>query len=271
MKIENDKLVGDSIEFQDSSKHSGNFSQDLPDTIIIHYTAGGSANSAINTLSNPNVKASAHIIIDWDGSITQLIPFNKIAWHAGRSSWNGRTGLNKFSIGIEIVNPGHLKKVGQQYQSWFGKFYLEEEVISATHRNESKERYWHIYKEEQITAVKEVCELLTEEYGIKEILGHEEIAPRRKTDPGPAFPLDKLRGTIFNDRKEINTNLTELTNGIVSVDELNIRENPTVTSKKVNSPLPQGVKVEILDKNGDWLFVSTIIKGWVHSNYINKV
>ncbi len=64
MKIENNKLVGNNIEFQDSSKHSGNFNQDLPDTIIIHYTAGGSANSAINTLSNPNVKASAHIIID---------------------------------------------------------------------------------------------------------------------------------------------------------------------------------------------------------------
>ena len=271
MKIRNHKLKGENTNFKGMPKHSGVFSNEMPDTIVIHYTASGSAESAINTLSNPNVKASAHIIVDWDGSITQLIPFNKIAWHAGRSSWNGRTGLNKFSIGIEIVNPGHLKKVGQQYQSWFGKFYPEEVVISAFHRNESKERYWHIYKEEQITTVKEVCELLIEKYDIKEILGHEEIAPKRKTDPGPAFPLDKLRDTIFSNRKESNPDTGEFPKGIVIANELNIRENPTATSNKVNSPLPQGTEVTILDKSSNWLYVSTKIKGWVHENFINEI
>ena len=271
MKIRNHKLEGENTNFKGISKHSGVFNNEMPDTIVIHYTASGSAESAINTLSNPNVKASAHIIVDWDGSITQLIPFNKIAWHAGRSAWNGRTGLNKFSIGIEIVNPGHLKKVGQQYQSWFGKFYPEEEVMAAIHRNESKERYWHVFKEEQIKAVKEVCELLIDKYGIKEILGHEEIAPRRKTDPGPAFPLDKFRDTIFNNRKESNSDTEEISKGIVTANELNIRENPTVASNKVNSPLPQGTEVTILEKNGNWLFISTKVKGWVNSNYIEKV
>ena len=271
MKIIDHKIVGENVNFQATTKHSGSFEHGLPDTVVIHYTAGGSAKSAINTLCNPRVKASAHIIIDWDGSITQLVPFNKIAWHAGRSSWNDRTGLNKYSIGIEIVNPGHLKKVGQQYQSWFGKMYSNEDVISAIHRNETKERYWHIFKEEQIAKVKEACEMLVETYGIKDILGHEEIAPGRKTDPGPAFPLDKMRDTIFNDRKENLTNQTELAKGIVMADELNIREKPTATSNKVNSPLPQGAKVEILDEKGDWLYVSTEVKGWVHASYIEKV
>ncbi len=164
-----------------------------------------------------------------------------------------------------------MKKVGQQYQSWFGKFYPEEEVMSAIHRNESKERYWHIFKEEQIAIVKEVCEMLVETYGIKEIIGHEEIAPRRKTDPGPAFPLDKLRDTIFSDRKESNPDTGELPKGIVTAYELNIRENSTATSNKVNSPLPQGTEVTILDKSGNWLFVSAKIKGWVHERFINKI
>ena len=85
------------------NKSSGEFEKGKLDTIVIHYTAGP-FQSSLNTLKNPKVKASAHVIVDRDGSVTQLIPFNEIAWHAGESSYGTRTGLNKYSIGIEIVN-----------------------------------------------------------------------------------------------------------------------------------------------------------------------
>jgi N-acetylmuramoyl-L-alanine amidase len=73
-----------------------------PDTIVIHYTAGSSAESAVNWLANPTSKVSAHIVIDRSGKIYQIIPFNKVAWHAGKSEYGGRNGFNSFSIGIEL-------------------------------------------------------------------------------------------------------------------------------------------------------------------------
>ena len=157
MKISRHKIDSDHAAFDEIDKTSATFKDGLPDTIVIHYTAGPSVSSAVNTFKDPSVEASAHVVIDLDGSITQLIPFNKIGWHAGRSSWLDRTDLNNYSIGIEIVNAGRLEKTGNVWQPWFGKKYSEDEVLSAVHRNEDHESWWHVYTEEQITAVYELC------------------------------------------------------------------------------------------------------------------
>ena len=186
MEIRDHKLV--KVPFVESPNHGDTFSSGQPDTIIIHYTAGSSGKSSIRTLCDPNSKASAHVVVDKDGTITQLVPFNTIAWHAGRSSYNGRTGFNKYSIGIEIDNAGPLTKTGTGYTSWFGRRYPESDVIEAVHRNGTKPGFWHRYEEEQISAVQTLCEALVDTYQITSILGHEEIAPARKQDPGPAFP-----------------------------------------------------------------------------------
>ena len=90
LKISNHKIDREHSKFDEIDKTSGSFGQGLPDTIIIHYTAGPSVSSAVNTFKDPSVKASAHVVIDHDGTITQLIPFNKIGWHAGESSWHDR-------------------------------------------------------------------------------------------------------------------------------------------------------------------------------------
>ena len=76
------------------------------DTIIIHYTAGANAESAIHTLCDRERKVSAHLVVGRDGAVTQLLPFNTIGWHAGRSHWRERTSFNQYSIGIEIDNAG---------------------------------------------------------------------------------------------------------------------------------------------------------------------
>lgn len=268
MKINKHLLEGGNIKLENTPNHSGKFEDGALDTIIIHYTAGPTANSAIRTLTNPRVKASAHLVIGRDGSITQLAPFNIIAWHAGPSSYRGRKGFNKYSIGIEIVNAGPLTKSGDSYRAWFGTAYPANEVIEAVHRNQTKPRFWHIYTPEQIEVTTNICRILIDEYNIKHILGHEEISPHQKIDPGPAFPLDKMRDQLLQGRRDANDGDILPERGRVMVSKLNIRSNPSLNGDKVAQPLEKGTVVRLLDKSGGWFKVATEIEGWVAAKYI---
>ncbi len=270
MEIKDHILKGENIRKSVWSKnHSGKYEDNLPDTVIIHYTAGP-YRPALNTLTNPRVRASAHVIIDRDGSITQLIPFDTIAWHAGRSSYGGRVGFNKYSLGIEIVNSGPLTKSGNVFRSWFGSAYNPSDVIEAIHRNQTRPKFWHIYTEEQIQAVTDLCRIFIEEYKVKHILGHEEIASKRKSDPGPAFPLDRLRTRLLgtNRAEEGAEELPE--EGRVAANTLNIRETPKTSGAKVAKPLKRGAKVKIIDEVDGWYKVTTEVEGWVFGKYIEQ-
>lgn len=268
MEIKDFMLKGEGVKKPVlSPNHSGKFEKGLPDTVILHFTSGN-FRAALNTFTNPREKASAHIIIDRDGSITQLVPFDTIAWHAGRSSYGGRVGYNKYSIGIEMVNSGPLRKSGNVYRSWFGTAYNPSDVIQAIHRNEKMPKYWHTYTEEQIQAVTELCTLLVHDMGVKHILGHEEIAPSRKSDPGPAFPLDKLRSKLLSsDRSEDGEEALPET-GRILANSLNIRELPKASGAKVAQPLKKGAKVKIIDQDGKWFKVATEVVGWVYGDYV---
>ena len=271
MKITNHRFPEEEVPFKRTPNQGGAFDSGLPDTIIIHYTAGSSAESSIKTLCDKRTKASAHLVVGRDGSVTQLLPFNKIAWHAGKSAYGGRTGYNKYSIGIEIDNAGKLTKSGGQYIAWFGRVYPEEEVVEAVHRNESEPHYWHRYTEEQIERVNDICADLIEAYGISSILGHEEISPKRKVDPGPGFPLDKLRDRVlYRERSDdgmeesvISENL-----GIVTASKLNIRSSPMLSASTVAAPLTQGTMVDIKKESSGWYEVQVHTSGWVKKEYI---
>lgn len=192
----NHRLKG--VNYTESPNQGGPFAPGLPDTIVIHYTAGANAESAIHTLCDDQRenKVSAHLVVARDGAVTQLLPFDIIGWHAGVSRWETRSGFNKYAIGIEIDNAGELYQRDGSYESWFGQLYLPEEVISGVHRNQSEISYWHRYTSEQLAVVEAACAALIQRYGIQHILGHEEIAPDRKVDPGPAFPLDEMRARL---------------------------------------------------------------------------
>jgi N-acetylmuramoyl-L-alanine amidase len=264
-----DNLLKDGEVAFSASPNIGSEFKSPPDTIILHYTAGGSPESAIATFKNPLSKASAHIIIGRNGSITQMVPFNTVAWHAGASQYSGRTGFNNFSIGIEIDNAGLLEKRGEKYVSWFGKAYPENEVVYAVHRNEFSSRYWHTYTEVQFELIEKICYLLIEKYPVKLILGHEEVSPGRKVDPGPAFPLDKIRMRLLGSKRDDDgaENIVgqELT---VMVDALNIRSLPDINSEKIAKPLSKNQKVKIIEKKDGWAKVSTGITGWVAERYL---
>ncbi|MBU2461401.1 N-acetylmuramoyl-L-alanine amidase [bacterium] len=273
MKIDNHRLVEGRINFTESPNKGGLFNTGFPDTIIIHYTAGSSLESSVKALCDSKTKASAHLVIGRDGSTTQLMPFNIIAWHAGNSTYKGRIGFNKYALGIEIDNAGRLTKSGGRYVAWFGRTYLEEDVIEAVHRNESKPSYWHRYTEEQIAVVYDICVELIDVYRISEILGHEEISQGRKSDPGPAFPLDKLRERLLQrDRAEEGEEkpLPMQKIGIVTAPKLNIRSSPSVEANKVTQPLPQGTIVNIVQETSGWYKVKLQTEGWVKKEYIRS-
>jgi len=268
MDINQHKLQGS--DFIKSPNIGNQFKAGRPDSIVIHYTAGGSAESSIRTLTNPDIKASAHLVVARDGKITQLVAFDTIAWHAGVSRHNNRSGMNGYSIGIEIDNAGLLEKNGSTYTSWFGRKYNPSDVYNGIHRNESTLKHWHQYTEEQITTVEELCRQLVRTYNIKFILGHEEISPGRKIDPGPAFPLDKLRQRIFQPGRDDETEPEIIfpVTATVNASKLNIRKGAGRDHIQAAPALAKGKRMNVLEEKNDWYRVTTTIEGWVAKEYV---
>lgn len=161
-----------------------------PAYLIMHYTAGTSLSGATSWFSNPAASASAHLTIDYNGKIVQSVAFNKVAWHAGASSWAGISGMNRHSIGIELVNAGKLKrKENGKWENWSGAAIPPARVIVATHKHESSQAGWEAYPQAQLDAAMEVAVALHASYHFLDVLGHDDISPNRKVDPGPAFPM----------------------------------------------------------------------------------
>ena len=141
--------------------------------IVVHYTGMQSERESINKLSSPTSKVSSHYVISQSGRIFRLVQDRYVAWHAGKSFWGTRKNLNKNSIGIELVNKGHQ----------FG---------------------YTSFKKKQISSLIKLCKELIKKYKInkKNIIGHSDIAPLRKIDPGEKFPwkyLAKNKVGIWHD------------------------------------------------------------------------
>lgn len=268
---ENHLLQGDNVIHLIADKNKVSFKPSTLDTLIVHYTAGRSAKSSAKYLQRPDVKASAHLVIGRNEEIYQLVPFNKIAWHAGKSSYGGRTSYNNYSIGIELDNAGVLTRTGDEYQSWFGKKYSKNEVLEAVHRNEKNPKFWHIYSETQLEINEEITGLILAKYKeIVNILGHEEISQGRKQDPGPAFPLDKFRLMMFGDDridKAPNTKVLP-SEGSIIPGKLNIRDGAGSSFEKIAKPLVAGQKVNIIEEENGWYRVTTEVEGWVSKGFV---
>ena len=266
LSIEDDRLVGAGVSFVETPNRGGDLT---PRYLVFHYTAGKSATSSINWLTNPESKASAHLVLARDGTITQLAPFTIKTWHAGLSHWDGLSGLNGYSIGIEMDNAGPLKKVGDTYQAWFGTPYAEDQVVYVKHKLDDEPRWWHAYTEIQIQKALELAQLLVRHYNLKDVVGHEDIAPDRKRDPGPAFPLEHVRASVLG-REGEEPECYEVT-----VSTLNIRSGPGVEFPPVAEPLKRGTEVVLLEKRDRWNKVELVkngdIEGWVHNQFLKKI
>src|SRR5471032_2704515 len=133
------------------------------DILVLHYTGMKTAEEALARLCDPAARVSAHYTIDRDGTIYAHVPEERRAWHAGISCWAGETNVNARSIGIELVNPGHE----------FG--YIP-------------------FAEPQIAALIELARGILSRHPIpaQRLIGHSDVAPARKTDPGELFPWQPL-------------------------------------------------------------------------------
>ena len=285
--IKSHLLEGPHVTFTPSPNTSGNFEDGLPDTLVIHFTAGSSLASSVKVMTDPASKVSAHFAIGREGDVVQMLPTNKIAWHAGESHFLDRTDLNRYSIGIELDNAGQLTRNSSGgFRTWFGKPCSENEVVFAVHRNQTAKTYWHKYTDAQIARTYAVCKAICQRYHIKHIVGHEEIAPVRKVDPGPAFPLDELRARLLNiDEKpaefgghtnKVQTVSSRTANAAASMASvnasvLNVRTGPNIAFDKVSGEVNKGDKLTIIDRQGEWVKVSYTTTGWVNSRYINEV
>lgn len=272
MKIRNHRLVDDNgtaLPFVDTPNRSGVMT---PRYLIMHYTAGRSAASSIAHMAKRSAKASAHVVIGRDGAVTQMVPFNRVAWHAGKSRWLGTTGLNRHSIGIELDNAGPMTGGAGNWRAWFEKLYPDEEVMFARHKFEAVERGWHRYTDAQLDAAYEVAELLVDHYGLQDVLGHDDIAPERKQDPGPAFPMAHFQGGLIG-RSDDDFDIYRTTAA------LNVREGPgTGYAKLDGSPIAKGSRVSSEVRDGSWHHVEVLgdddvpdMTGWVHGNYLTLV
>lgn len=184
MKMESDRLIGNMVQ-QISCTKNKEAIVDLQ-FIVVHATASKNVKTTVNFLKDPEVKASAHLVIDRDGNAYQLVDFSTQAWHAGKSSYKGFSNLNRFSIGIELMNACKLEKKGEAYFSWFGEEINKDEVHTHVDTN-GYISYWHKYTEAQINILIAICKLLRMHYpSIKELIGHSDITSR-KVDPGFAL------------------------------------------------------------------------------------
>lgn len=183
MKITNHKLEGVPFRVAGTSR-----TLQTPVLLVMHYTA--TQHSPESAFAIKNAKASAHLIIDEKGGIVQMVEFNRSAAHAGPSTFEGRSSCNFFSIGIELINPGPLVKKGEVYRDVTANKLWKGGVVEAKSftNKHCPYQYWAEYSEAQITSAIEAAKAICKEYGIKNILGHEDISPVRKIDPGPAFP-----------------------------------------------------------------------------------
>lgn len=135
------------------------------DTLILHYTGMAGGWVALEELCSPDSGVSSHYVVFEDGRVWQLVPEARRAWHAGKGSWHGEMDINSRSIGIEIVNPGHLGGLPP-------------------------------YPDRQVEAVIALCRNIAARHPIprERVLAHSDTAPERKKDPGEAFPWDRLAG-----------------------------------------------------------------------------
>jgi N-acetylmuramoyl-L-alanine amidase len=262
------RLTGEQVAWQPTPNIGGALAARF---LVMHYTAGGSAQSAITTLTTkkPQGNASAHLVLARDGAITQLAPFNVITWHAGVSQWDGIVGLNRASIGIELDNAGPLNVVGNKFIAWFGREYPASDVMLATHRHGGPERPWHAYTEVQIERCLELAEVLVQRYRLTGILGHDDIARGRKLDPGPAFPLGSVAARALGRADDAPAIY------VVTSETLNIRAGPDASFPHAAAPLPRGTRVLLIEPGSRWSKVEVVgptdLEGWVNNRFIGRV
>lgn len=223
--IKNHRLYkdGEPVKFMDSPNKGKTID---PNYIILHYTATSGINSPLSWLCTASAKVSAHLLVGKDGAVYQLVLFNRAAWHAGESYWNGLYGMNSYSIGIEMVNNGSEP-----------------------------------YTDAQVQTVLDICQAIINTYNIEDVIGHHDVAPTRKQDPGKYWKMkefkEKLgfkqylrRGSEGDDVEELQNKLKKLGFYTATVDgDFGPKTETAVRSYQKSKGLEQTGKISLDEIN----------------------
>lgn len=178
-------LCGKPVPYRPSPNISG--ARMEPRLLVLHDTAGSSLEGAVSWFENPKSRVSAHLVVDRDGTLVQCVLLDHVAWHTAPSDWNGQGNCNGYAIGIEIVNPGGLDKNG--YSAGCKKNFACIEKTSPKHSS----RYWAPYSEAQLNVVEGLVAAISAAYRLEDLVGHHDISPKRKEDPTPLMPWERMR------------------------------------------------------------------------------
>ncbi len=296
MKIVNHWLQSTALDERIIIKETKNVHNIIdPDYLILHYTADDKPSQSINWFLNINDNTeavAAHIVIDQQGEITQLVPFNRRANHAGSSTWDGVERMNTYAIGIELVNPGYVQKManGTFRRMFNGKWISYSsnkavDIIAARHKHNNWSakdyHYWFTFPKAQLESLYKLSRLLIAHYNLVRAIGHDDVSAFRKPDPGPAFPWAEFKQKVMNSNDHV---------GEVFQVKQNIAEfrAGASTNAALIKNLTKGFEVGLIETNGEWnkvylcnspsdvLFkdrktgivrcIKTI--GWIHSSFL---
>ena len=188
LTIRNHRVTGPGVRFLAANSYGGPIT---PQLIVLHDTAGRlDKGSSVGWFRDKECTKSAHFVVERDGSVTQMVPLDRKAFHCGESAWKGRRYCNSFAIGIEIVNPGKMDRMGR---AWFGVAVSSDLDLVQAYTRDHGDGWWLPYTPEQIAAVKALCREIMAAYpDVNDIATHWMISPGRKIDTCPLLPLDDI-------------------------------------------------------------------------------
>ncbi|PCJ96708.1 MAG: hypothetical protein COA52_00440 [Hyphomicrobiales bacterium] len=286
LKISNNLLRGKRVEHVDTSKKSRG--TNTKKFIVVHYTAGTSYKSDVRVLSSAKAQVSCHLVVGPSGKITQVGDFDDVLWHAGKSKWRGLHGLNRHSIGIEVTCPGPVEYVGKDssnrriFKTWSGHKLVEGVspwgFVKKQHRNGGRTKWWATFTLKQNEVLAELIPLIVDMYGVTEVVGHDDIAPTRKQDPGPS--MSRSLWSLIEGRNEDGQTIESSAVGsinnrayiVTTPDNSNLNTRDAPNGKIIGS-LPNGTPVDHIGVKDKWIKVKSPAgyKGWVYGKYLKRV
>lgn len=265
-----------------------------PEYIVMHFTTGMKMESTISTFKNPSSGVATHLLIGRDGRVVQFLPFDAIAHHSGYSWWEGKSNLNRMSIGIELDNAGLLikdRKTGVWSRRGMtflpdrvGRGYHEKQFRPLRRPGESELEYkkrfaqvepgWEKFTDVQIEVALKVVKALRERYkhSVLEILGHDAVNLRNRYDPGPLFDMERFRFELFQ-RTEPDIKEYTITHATEELYANYRGRTPTPKQSSFDARLPinSTVIVRKQEEDHDYVLVDVIasknadakVRGWI--------
>jgi N-acetylmuramoyl-L-alanine amidase len=273
VEIINDILVDD-----EGNQHysPGNYigPKITPKYIIMHGTATASPFSRnVDAFLIESYTASVHLLIGRAGEIHQFVPFNAEAGHCGENHWHDvYHSMDRYSIGIEMLNAQELDTINQMdyYKKTYGTTY----TIPEKDRVLINKNWWQIYPKAQLDAALAVVRLLFQNYQeLKDVLGHSEINPKWRVDPGPAFPMQWFHAKVIG----LDENVP-ITRVHITTRYSRLYDGPGDDHETIGEGLPRNTPLGILSEENGWSYIHLrpddnnppFIKGWIQSDRIKE-